>query len=74
MNTQPGVYGRKLGTDPAFCGWTPIALVDTRPKDGEAGGQYGSNLWTKYMGKTVEQLNAEWKDDLKKNRIGTRLV
>ena len=28
-------------TDPAACGWTLIASVDTRPKNGEPGGQYG---------------------------------
>jgi hypothetical protein len=34
----------KFGTDPAFCGWTPIALVDTRPRHGEPGGQYGVSI------------------------------
>ena len=31
----------KNGTDPAKCGWKMITSVDTRPKEGEAGGQYG---------------------------------
>ncbi|MEI8022256.1 MAG: basic secretory protein-like protein [Schlesneria sp.] len=31
----------KKGTDPATCGWILIANVDTRPKDGDGGGQYG---------------------------------
>ena len=31
----------KKGTDPATCGWTLITSVDTRPKAGEGGGQYG---------------------------------
>ncbi len=29
-------------------------------------GHYGASLWTKATGKTVEQLNLEWKDGLKK--------
>jgi len=29
-------------------------------------GNYNTNLWTKGTGKTVEELNTEWKDDLKK--------
>jgi hypothetical protein len=33
-------------------------------------GHYSANLWTKCTGKTVEQLNAEWKDDLKKKMTG----
>jgi hypothetical protein len=31
----------KRGTDPQKMGWTLISAVDTRPKDGEPGGQYG---------------------------------
>jgi hypothetical protein len=31
-------------TDPAQCGWTPLARVDTRPKEGEGGGQYGVSI------------------------------
>jgi hypothetical protein len=31
----------KQGTDPTKCGWTLVATVDTRPKTGDAGGQYG---------------------------------
>jgi hypothetical protein len=34
----------KKGTDPAKWGWEPIAAVDTRPKDGEGGGQYGVSI------------------------------
>jgi hypothetical protein len=34
----------KKGTDPAKAGWKLIATVDTRPKDGEGGGQYGVSL------------------------------
>jgi len=34
----------KRGTDPATCGWTLIASVDTRPKSGEPGGQYGVSI------------------------------
>jgi hypothetical protein len=34
----------KRGVDPATCGWTLIASVDTRPKDGEPGGQYGVSI------------------------------
>ncbi|HEY3861318.1 MAG TPA: basic secretory protein-like protein [Verrucomicrobiae bacterium] len=30
--------------DPAACGWTLIASVDTRPKDGDPGGQYGVSI------------------------------
>ncbi len=29
------------GTDPLKCGWSGVAEVDTRPKSGEVGGQYG---------------------------------
>ena len=39
FNAEP-----KHGTDPANCGWTLIANVDTRPKDGEPGGQYGVSI------------------------------
>jgi hypothetical protein len=31
----------KQGTDPVKCGWTLVSTVDTRPKTGEPGGQYG---------------------------------
>ncbi len=34
----------KNGTDPAKCGWKLIASVDTRPKQGEGGGQYGVSI------------------------------
>ena len=30
----------KRGTDPATCGWTLLARVDTRPADGDVGGQH----------------------------------
>ncbi len=39
FNAQP-----KRGTDPQTCGWTRIAQVDTRPKGGSGGGQYGVSL------------------------------
>ncbi|HWZ46412.1 MAG TPA: hypothetical protein VNW97_23265 [Candidatus Saccharimonadales bacterium] len=31
-------------TDPATCGWKLIATVDTRPAQGEVGGQYGVSI------------------------------
>ena len=31
-------------TDPATCGWKLIATVDTRPKQGDSGGQYGVSV------------------------------
>jgi hypothetical protein len=34
----------KRETDPAACGWTLIAAVDTRPKGGGGGGQYGVSI------------------------------
>jgi hypothetical protein len=34
----------KQGTDPEKCGWKRIADVDTRPKEGEGGGQYGVSI------------------------------
>ena len=34
----------KRGTDPAACGWTLLAKVDTRPKEGQGGGQYGVSI------------------------------
>jgi hypothetical protein len=34
----------RKGTDPAKCGWEPIATVDTRPRTGEGGGQYGVSI------------------------------
>ena len=39
FNTQP-----KRGTDPAQCGWKPIAKVDARPKEGDLGGQYAVSI------------------------------
>jgi hypothetical protein len=39
FNAQP-----KKETDPLKCGWKLIAGVDTRPKDGEGGGQYGVSI------------------------------
>jgi hypothetical protein len=39
FNSEP-----KRGTDPATCGWTLIASVDTCPKEGEPGGQYGVSI------------------------------
>jgi hypothetical protein len=39
FNAQP-----KRGTDPAGCGWKLIAKVDSRPKTGDAGGQYGVSV------------------------------
>jgi hypothetical protein len=39
FNPQP-----KRGTDPESCGWQRLAAVDTRPKSGEMGGQYGVSL------------------------------
>jgi hypothetical protein len=34
----------KKGTDPAKAGWKLIATVDTKPKSGEGGGQYGVSI------------------------------
>jgi hypothetical protein len=34
----------KIGIDPASCGWTIIADVDTRPQSGPVGGRYAVNL------------------------------
>lgn len=34
----------KIGTDPAKHGWKLLASVDTRPKEGEPGGQYGVSI------------------------------
>src|SRR5215469_11777763 len=31
-------------TDPVTCGWKLIATVDTRPKQGDSGGQYGVSV------------------------------
>lgn len=36
FKTEPG-----RGVDPTGCGWTLIARVDTRPKEGDGGGQHG---------------------------------
>ncbi len=32
------------GTDPESCGWKRVASVDTRPQDGQPGGQYGVSI------------------------------
>jgi hypothetical protein len=43
--TNSGFNLRPVKTvDPATCGWKLLAQVDTRPKDGQAGGQYGVNI------------------------------
>jgi hypothetical protein len=34
----------KIGTDPATCGWTKIALVDSRPHQGPPGGRYAVSI------------------------------
>jgi hypothetical protein len=34
----------KKGTDPGSCGWQLIASVDTRPKEGDGGGQHGVTI------------------------------
>ncbi len=34
----------KRGTEPEKAGWKLVAKVDTRPKEGDAGGQYGVNI------------------------------
>lgn len=34
----------RQGTDPAHAGWKPVATVDTRPKTGSSGGQYGVSI------------------------------
>jgi hypothetical protein len=34
----------KSGTDPEKCGWKLLATVDTRPKEGDGGGQYGVSI------------------------------
>ena len=39
FNSQP-----KRGTEPEKSGWKLIARVDTRPKQGEGGGQYGVSI------------------------------
>lgn len=39
FNPAPGTK-----SDPAQCGWKLLAFIDTRPKEGEAGGQYGVSL------------------------------
>lgn len=39
FNAQP-----KKDVDPATCGWMLIARVDTRPRQGDAGGQYGVGI------------------------------
>jgi hypothetical protein len=37
----------KRGTDPASCGWTRVAKVDTRLKDGNGGGQHAAEISNK---------------------------
>lgn len=32
------------GTDPLTCGWSFVTAIDTRPKEGERGGQYGVSI------------------------------
>jgi hypothetical protein len=39
FNAQP-----KSGTDPTKVGWTLVTTVDTRPKSGPGGGQYGVSI------------------------------
>jgi hypothetical protein len=39
FNAEP-----KGNIDPTTCGWKLIATVDTRPKQGEGGGQYGVSI------------------------------
>jgi hypothetical protein len=39
FNAKPGT-----GIDPEKTGWKLIAIVDTRPKSGDGGGQYGVNI------------------------------
>ncbi len=34
----------KKGTDPLTCGWKLVASVDTRPKDGDGGGQHAVSI------------------------------
>jgi len=34
----------RRGTDPESCGWKLLAAIDTRPQDGEAGGQHGVSI------------------------------
>ncbi len=34
----------KRGTDPLSCGWKQLAKVDTRPKEGEGGGQHAVSV------------------------------
>ncbi|MDB6080222.1 MAG: basic secretory protein, partial [Akkermansiaceae bacterium] len=40
----------KKGTDPKTVGWTLVATVDTRPKTGSVGGQYGVEVTNKQAG------------------------
>src|SRR5208283_3970842 len=43
--SEPGFkLQAKKDTDPAKCGWKLVAAVDTRPRSGEAGGQYGVSI------------------------------
>ena len=36
--------GPKKGTDPVSCGWKLVASVDTRPKEGDGGGQHAVSI------------------------------
>jgi hypothetical protein len=43
--SNPKFNAEPKGTiDPASCGWKQLALVDTRGKEGEDGGQYGVSI------------------------------
>ena len=43
--TDPRFNAEPRGNiDPTTCGWKLIATVDTRPKEGEGGGQYGVSI------------------------------
>ncbi len=59
----------KKGTDPAKCGWKFVVAVDTRPKSGEGGGQYGVSVSdsARAIGKyryLLFDISATEKDDL----------
>jgi hypothetical protein len=45
-NGDQGDFDSRPGNDvdPATCGWTLLASVDTRPKEGDPGGQYGVSI------------------------------
>jgi hypothetical protein len=43
--TDPGFKAEpRGGVEPATCGWKLIAVVDTRPAQGDGGGQYGVSI------------------------------